>query len=308
MSNELVTLQNELAIAKQEKEIMQLKLELAKVQAEKTSRLEDSLFSPALFQHYQKVAETLADSSVIPQSYIGKPQNVFVAIAMGYQLGFPVEQSLQDIAVINGRPCLWGDGLLSLALNHPECVSIDEEPILSKTETIGYRCTVVRKGHKPHVQEFTLQDANKAGLLGKAGPWKTYPTRMLQMRARSLAIRDKFADALRGLRIAEIEKDDSVIIDAEPIQTRTEQLRAHLEENVSRETLQQTEPETEATEVSDHDEPITEDQLSNINFLFAEKDFDEARRNKALNHFGVIDLDSLTAKQADLFISKLEKC
>ena len=87
---------------------MDLKFQLEKIQAKKASRLEDSLFSPMLFPHYQKVAETLSKSGVIPNAYRGKPEDVFVAIAMGYQLGFPVEQSLQDIAVINGRPCLWG--------------------------------------------------------------------------------------------------------------------------------------------------------------------------------------------------------
>jgi len=138
MSNELAVLQNELTVARQQNEIMQLRFELQKAQAQKTSRLEDSLFAPALYPHYQKVAETLAKSSVIPTIYRNKPEDIFVAMAMGYQLGFPVEQSLQDIAVINGRPCLWGDGLLSLALNDPECQSIKEDPLRNpKGEVIG---------------------------------------------------------------------------------------------------------------------------------------------------------------------------
>src|ERR1700733_2924686 len=167
MSNELAIAQQELRLAKQEAEIMNLKFQLEKVQAEKASRLEDSLFSPALFPHYQKVAETLSKSNVIPKDYKGKPEDIFVAIAMGYQLGFPVEQALQDIAVINGRPSVWGDGLLALALNHPECQSITEEPIYEGTAIIGYKCTVKRKGHEAHTKSFILQDAKRAGLLGK---------------------------------------------------------------------------------------------------------------------------------------------
>lgn len=208
MSNEINLIQSELIIAQQKNEILRLKQDLEKTQAIKTSRLEDSLFSPTLYQHYQKVAETLSRSSVIPVIYKGKPEDIFVAMAMGYQLGFPIEQSLQDIAVINGRPCLWGDGLLSLALNHPECLSIKEEPIIDNGITVGFCCTVIRKGHEPHTQTFTLKDAERAGLLSRGTVWKSYPSRMLQMRARSLALRDKFADALRGLRIAEIENDD----------------------------------------------------------------------------------------------------
>lgn len=216
MNQELSTVTNELAISKLNLEIMELRNQLYKVQAEKSSRLEDSILSPNMCDHYRKIAIDLSKSSLIPTIYKGKPEDIFLAMAMGYQLGFPVEQSLQDIAIINGRPCLWGDGLLSLALNHKDCESITEEPILQSDNVIGYTCTVKRTGHEPHTQRFTVKDAQTAGLFKKDGCWTKYPSRMLQMRARSLAIRDKFADALRGLRIAEIEKEDSNIIDQQP--------------------------------------------------------------------------------------------
>lgn len=207
MSNDITKLQSDLLITKQQNEILHLKHELEKLQAKKSSRLEDSLFSPALYQHYQSVAQMLSKSNVIPANYRNKPEDVFVAIAMGYQLGFPVEQALQDIAVINSKPCLWGDGLLALALSHPECEDIQEMPITKGDTIIGYSCTVKRKGHQPHTQSFTLQNAENAGLIRKGGVWTQYPSRMLQMRARSLAIRDKFADALRGIKTAEEQMD-----------------------------------------------------------------------------------------------------
>ena len=48
---------------------------------------------------------------------------------------------------------------------------------------------------------------SQAGLWGKQGPWKQYPKRMLQMRARGFAIRDAFPDALRGMYMAEEVQD-----------------------------------------------------------------------------------------------------
>ena len=207
IANELAATQQALIIEKQGHELMRMKFELQKVQTEKASRLEDSLFSPTLYDHYKKVAEMLSKSAIIPTAYRNKPDDVFVAIAMGYQLGFSVEQALQDIAVINGRPCLWGDGLLALALNHQDCIDIREHGLIDNGTIIGYECTVLRRGHEPHTATFTLKDAKTAGLLGKAGAWTTYPTRMLQMRARAFAVRNKFADALRGLKVAEEEMD-----------------------------------------------------------------------------------------------------
>lgn len=324
MSNELAVLQNELTVARQQNEIMQLRFELQKAQAQKTSRLEDSLFAPALYPHYQKVAETLAKSSVIPTIYRNKPEDIFVAMAMGYQLGFPVEQSLQDIAVINGRPCLWGDGLLSLALNHPECQSIKEDPLRNpKGEVIGYQCTVLRKGHEPHTKQFTLQDASVAGLLSRGTVWKAYPERMLQMRARSLALRDKFADALRGLRIAEVEEDEGTVIDAEytPVQgsTQTEKLKETLkvkkskakkeepvEENADFEEVPK-EPEQDPIEEAEAapDGMATQIQIDEIVSLMANKGFGEDRIKKAKDYYKVDELYQLTGAEAQAFIQQL---
>lgn len=325
MNNELVSVQQELRIAKQEAEIMSLKFQLEKVQAHKASRLEDSLFAPALFPHYQKVAETLSKSAVIPTAYRGKPEDIFVAMAMGYQLGFPVEQSLQDVAVINGRPCLWGDGLLSLVLNHPECKSIKEEPIYNGQVVIGYICTVIRKGHEPHSKSFTMQDAERAGLLKKGGVWSAYPERMLQMRARSLALRDKFADALRGLRIAEIEEDDENVIEGEVVnikksESQVDKLKSILSSLPSGKPGQgavdgvyvdvdkngKPNEEPKENDMGDKDKPISEDQINKIEILMEEQSFDDTRKLKALNYFKVGSLSDLSDAQARVFLFQLQ--
>jgi hypothetical protein len=311
MSTELAVLQNELIIAQQQNEILDLKYRLQKTQADKASRLEDSLLSPNFYEHYQKVSVMLSKSGVIPNAYKGKPDDIFVAMAMGYQLGFPVEQSLQDIAVINGRPCLWGDGLLSLALNHTECESIYETPIIDeKGNLIGYRCTVIRKGHKPHTKQFTLQDAQLAGLLARGTVWKAYPERMLQMRARSFAIRDKFADALRGLRVAEIEEEDSRIIEVEHVvtaqgQTQVDKLKSILEVNNDQDVPSDSH---EGTEVAEKDMGlISVGQVYKIRTLFQEKEFSEERVQKALNYYKIDSIEEFSFVEAQAFISQLEK-
>lgn len=298
MTNEL-TLTNqtlELVNTKQELEIFKLKLELQKIQAEKVSRLEDSLFSPTLMPHYQKVAETLAKSTIIPTNYRNKPEDIFVAISMGYQLGFPVEQSLQDIAVINGKPCLWGDGLLALVLNHPSYEWHKEEPIYSGQTITGYIFTIKRKGNDPHSQTFTFDDAKKAGLFGKQGPWTNFPQRMLQMRARSWALRDKFADAMRGLSIKE-EQEDIETIEAELVKptineskTQVDKLKVLLKEP-SKIAEQKNELKI------DHKEPITPDQFIELEELMQLKGFDNTRIDKMLAHFQAKSISALTQSQ-----------
>src|SRR3546814_17968193 len=66
-----------------------------------------------------------------------------------------------------------------------------------------------------------MDDAKKAGRAGKQGPWSQYPQRMLQMRARAWAMRDGFADVLKGIGIAEEVRDFPVVeggeVQAQPL-------------------------------------------------------------------------------------------
>ncbi len=150
------------------------------------------------YDEAMKYSKMIADSDLAPKDFKGKPGNVFIAIQMGVEIGLKPMQAIQNIAVINGRPCLWGDAMLGVVRNHHEFEAIKEEV---KNDT-AY-CTIKRRGEEEYTYSFSKDEAKTAGLLGKAGPWTQYPKRMLQMRARSFALRDKFADVLKGINMAE---------------------------------------------------------------------------------------------------------
>lgn len=143
-------------------------------------------------------ADIMSKSSIVPKEFIGNPGNILVAVQWGMELGLQPIQAMQNIAVINGRPSLWGDAVIGLVRSSPLCEYIKEEEIDGKAV-----CHVKRRGEAEQVRVFTQEDAAKAGLWGKAGPWTQYPKRMMQMRARSWALRDVFPDVLRGMAIAE---------------------------------------------------------------------------------------------------------
>lgn len=317
MNNEIQTLQQqqqELLIARQELEIIKLRNELQEIQVKKASRLEDSLFSPALYKHYMQVAETMAASEMVPNSYRKKPNDVFIAMAKGYQVGFSIEQSLEHISVINGRSCIWGDGLMALALSHPACESIKEEPIMNGNNVVGYICTVKRTGFEPHSKRFTVQDAENAGLFGRGAVWKSYPERMLQMRARSLAVRDRFADALMGMEIAEIMQEEAKreAIEGEVVKpagtTQVEKLKSMLSEKQD-DMTQVTNNETVLSvhNTGSDEEPATEEQVKEILGLMEAQGFDDARIERAYGYFKVESPRELTQAQAIAFLIKLGK-
>lgn len=151
-------------------------------------------------------AEAAARSNVVPPQYKGKPDDVMIAVQMGSEVGLAPMQSLQNIAVINSRPALFGDAMLALCKAHPAWDGI-KESIGGEGDERTAICEVSRKGDNPVTARFSVADAKRANLWGKTGPWTQYPDRMLQMRARGFGLRDAFPDALKGLISGEEAQD-----------------------------------------------------------------------------------------------------
>lgn len=152
---------------------------------------------PTTFEQAMQFAQMIARSDFAPKDFKGKPENCLLAVQMGAELGLAPLQSLQNIAVINGRPAVWGDGMLALVQSTPEFEDIEETD-----DGTTATCTVKRRGRTPTVRTFSMEDAKAAGLAG-GNVWKNYPKRMRQMRARAFALRDAFADRLKGIQSAE---------------------------------------------------------------------------------------------------------
>jgi hypothetical protein len=167
--------------------------------------------APRNLEEAIRLSELLAKSSFVPRDYQDRPGNVFVALQLGAEVGLGPMAALQSIAVIGNRPGLWGDGALAVVQTHPHFVSLRENVEGEGDERHGW-CEIIRRGREMVRREFSVADAKRAKLWGKSGTWTEYPDRMLMMRARAFAMRDSFADALRGIGIVEELRD----IPAEP--------------------------------------------------------------------------------------------
>lgn len=171
---------------------------------------------PSDMDQLWRAAQAVAKSGLAPKG-IDTPEAVFVAMEMGLELGLPLMASLQNIAVVNGRPTLWGDSQLAVVRSTGELEEFSEwyeqggkrlarNPSTFDDATAAV-CRVKRRGMEASETAFTVGDAKRAGLWGKQGPWTQYPARMLRFRARSFALRDQFGDALRGLLSTEEAQD-----------------------------------------------------------------------------------------------------
>lgn len=152
------------------------------------------------------IAKLLAASNAIPKEFMGNPSNIMLAVMHGHAVGLSPAQALSSMMVVNNRVSIWGDALIGVVKASPEYEwSKDGYDASVENGTAWFE--VKRRGEEPLRRTFSMDDAKKAGLLGKAGPWQNYPKRMLLMRARAFALRDCFPDILKGLRVVEEERD-----------------------------------------------------------------------------------------------------
>jgi hypothetical protein len=155
------------------------------------------------------------------------PEKCMVAIMHGMEVGLTPMAAIQSIAVINGRPTIYGDGAIGLVRGSGKCEWIKE--FYSGTfpnDDYTAHCHVKRKGDPEIIKgEFSVLDAKQAGLwdirarvkrfkrggnesyeVANDATWFKYPKRMLKHRAR-WALRDGFADVLKGLSLREEIED-----------------------------------------------------------------------------------------------------
>jgi hypothetical protein len=153
-----------------------------------------------------RLSELIAASGMAPKD-MKQPEQIAVAIMHGMEVGLTPMAALQSIAVVNGRPSVWGDGAIGLVRASGLLEDFEEGLNGEGDKRVAY-CKVKRKGEKKILERtFSWEDAKKAGLTTKTGPWQNYPNRMLVLRARAFALRDQFADVLRGLSIREEMED-----------------------------------------------------------------------------------------------------
>jgi hypothetical protein len=154
-----------------------------------------------------RFANYVSKSGLAPKG-MESPEAIFVAVQMGMELGISPMMALQNIGVINGRPGVFGDLPLALIRNSGLLEEYREEEIGKPSEdTWGFKCTARRIGCTPKSETFTVADAKRAGLWGKAGPWTQWPKRMLKFRARGFLLRDEFGDVLKGVKtVDELEE------------------------------------------------------------------------------------------------------
>ena len=175
------------------------------------------------FEEAMKIANMLAGSKLVPQQYQGHPEDVLIACSWGESLGLKPLSALNAIAVVNGRPQLFGDALKALIMKHG---TIEEN---WDNEQGVWTMTAHRKGFPDVTWSYGYNDAIAAGHVSynpqsntfglgarKSEAWVKYTKRMCQLKCRNFVIRDAFPDVIQGI---DIEGSDDDVMQISEVQT-----------------------------------------------------------------------------------------
>lgn len=171
---------------------------------------------PSEFDGRWKLAQVFADAGIVPPGYADKengPINVakvFVALQYAAELGLSPFIGIQNIAIIHNRPFLEVEARYALAMS----VGVIEDHWTESTGSIEGQNLIVKAFVKrrgwPRVFEgsFSYADARTGQLIGKKGPWQTYPRDMVEYRARGRAVNLAAPELFAGLPTTREDAED----------------------------------------------------------------------------------------------------
>jgi hypothetical protein len=204
---------------------------------EKPPILSGSRMQPIIPKSYEdayRIATGFVAADMAPDSYVvkhdkagdissdgicdqqGTVARVALGIMKGMEIGLAPVTAVSTIMIVNNRTSVWGDGALALIQNSGklEWIKDEQEGDWAKGAQGAFKVTVTAKridNPETIVRSFGFDDATRANLIGKRGPWSSgYGPRMCLMRARAWVLRDGFSDVLSGLGIVEEIRDYEV--------------------------------------------------------------------------------------------------
>jgi hypothetical protein len=153
------------------------------------------VFEPRDIDEGYQLAKLLVASGLMPRG-VQRPEAAFAIIAAGRELGLTAMQSLRSIHIIEGKPTLSADLVAALCKSRPDVCQYFR--LVESTDKVARYETLRRGEPAPTSMNFTIEDAQRAGVTGKDN-WKKYPAAMLRARCITALARAVYPDLAMGV-------------------------------------------------------------------------------------------------------------
>lgn len=164
----------------------------------------ESAFSLQNFEHAQRVAVMMAKSTLIPEAYRGKVENVMIAMEMSHRMNISPLMVMQNLYIVKGNPGWAGQFVIALINGSKRFDDNLEFEFSGKDDTYGCIAFTTRKGKRIESTKVDWKMVKGEGWLDKPGSkWKTMPDQMFRYRSAAFFGRAHTPDLLMGMQTAE---------------------------------------------------------------------------------------------------------
>ena len=179
------------------------------------------------FNQLLRAAQMLSQTSIIPQSYQGKPQDCFVAIEMANRMGVSPLVVMQNMYVVKGKPA-WAGQACTMFINSCGKFTQVKHVYTGEKGTDSRGCYVtatrISDGIQVNGVEVTITMAKAEGWTANT-KWRTMPELMLAYRASAFFARVHCPEALMGVQLVDEIYDTETSRNAKKTSTLTAALK-----------------------------------------------------------------------------------
>jgi len=152
--------------------------------------------TPAIWRMIGELAPVMYKAHLFD---VRSPEQAAAIMLKGYELGLSTTASFEFVQVIQGKPALSPRGAMALLLSSSLVKGVTMTRLEDKGKFIGYECLMERVNGFSFTGRFTLEDAQRAGLMKPDSGWAKYPENMCLWRAVGFAADVVFPDVTAGM-------------------------------------------------------------------------------------------------------------
>lgn len=182
---------------------------------EQKNELSDNAFNDTVsFQKLYDIGKMFASSTLVPQTYQGKPMDCTIAVDMANRMNVSPMMVMQNLYVVKGKPSWSGQACMSLVKASPLFKNVKHVYFGDEgTDSWGCYVEAVRTDDGDLVKgaKVTIQMAKNEGWYSKNPKWKNMPELMLAYRAAAFFARVHIPNTLMGCAV-EGEVEDMQLV------------------------------------------------------------------------------------------------